>query len=256
MTQAMAITYLPVYMPFLTIKGPPIWFSVRVYVCVCVGGGSLGVFLKIFFFLPIESLPFFHSLRDTIFFSGQSKNIFFLTAYVLKMSSFRSIRSCISWTKYTRGVKNTRKSIAISLFVVQTWVLTYNRAMHMQLIDIDDAGVVLCGGRKTSPRTSTIVQFIFHFWSFEISERILRNQKLTIGLDSYSRQFIYLDLIWIYIYISVFLSTAYLKFTKLQYFFSCFRCKVITGSLMRIKYLKVKLRSMAHLLSLECVHCS
>ena len=46
-----------------------------------------------------------------------------------------------------------------------------------------------------SPRTSTIVQFIFHFWSFEISERILRNQKLTIGLDSYSRQFIYLDLI-------------------------------------------------------------
>ena len=26
-----------------------------------------------------------------------------------------------------------------------------------------------------SPRTSTIVQFIFHFWSFEISERILRN---------------------------------------------------------------------------------
>ena len=40
------------------------------------------------------------------------------------------------------------------------------------------AGVVQCGGRKTSPRTSTIVQFIFHFWSFEISERILRNQKL------------------------------------------------------------------------------
>ena len=34
-----------------------------------------------------------------------------------------------------------------------------------------------CGGRKTSPRTSTIVQFIFYFWSFEISENILRNQK-------------------------------------------------------------------------------
>ena len=82
------------------------------------------------------------------------------------------------------------------------------------------AGVVQCGGRKTSPRTSTIVQFIFHFWSSEISERILRNQKLTIGLDSYSRQvylFIYLDPIWIYI--SVFESTAYLKFTKLQYVF-------------------------------------
>ena len=47
--------------------------------------------------------------------------------------------------------------------------------------------------------------------------KILRNQKLTIGLDSYSRQIIYLDLIWINI--SAFVSTAYLKFTKLQYVF-------------------------------------
>ena len=31
--------------------------------------------------------------------------------------------------------------------------------------------------RKTSPRTSTIVLFIFYFWSFEISVNILRNQK-------------------------------------------------------------------------------
>ena len=69
------------------------------------------------------------------------------------------------------------------------------------LFDFTAAGVVQCGGRKTSPRTSTIVQFIFHFWSFEISKRILRNQKLTIGLDSYSRQFIYLGLIWIYIHV-------------------------------------------------------
>ena len=50
------------------------------------------------------------------------------------------------------------------------------------------AGVVPCGGRKTSPRTSTIVQFIFYFWSFEISVNILRNQKWMSGLDSYSRQ--------------------------------------------------------------------
>ena len=79
------------------------------------------------------------------------------------------------------------------------------------------AGVVECGCRKTSPRTSTIVQFIFQFWSFEIKDCILRTQKLTFDLDSYSRQFIYLDPIWIYI--SVFESTAYLKFTKLQYVF-------------------------------------
>ena len=62
------------------------------------------------------------------------------------------------------------------------------------------AGVVQCGGRKTSHRTSTIVQFTFPFWPFEISEHILRNQNLIVGLDSYSRQrFIYLDPILIYI---------------------------------------------------------
>ena len=45
----------------------------------------------------------------------------------------------------------------------------------VQLLDFTAAGVVPCGGRKTSPRTSSIVQFIF--WSFEISDNILRNQK-------------------------------------------------------------------------------
>ena len=49
------------------------------------------------------------------------------------------------------------------------------------------ADVVQCGGRKTSPRTSTIVQFIFQFLSFEISEHILRNQNSSISLVSYSR---------------------------------------------------------------------
>ena len=39
------------------------------------------------------------------------------------------------------------------------------------------AGVVQCGGPKKSPHTSSIVQIIFSFWSFEISEGILRNQK-------------------------------------------------------------------------------
>ena len=62
------------------------------------------------------------------------------------------------------------------------------------------ACVVPCGGRKTSPSTPTIVQFIFYFWSFEISVNILRNKKQMIGLDSYSRQvFNYLDPILIYI---------------------------------------------------------
>ena len=44
-----------------------------------------------------------------------------------------------------------------------------------QVFSIDNtaAGVVSCGGPKKSPRTSSIVQIIFSFWSFEISEGII-----------------------------------------------------------------------------------
>ena len=49
------------------------------------------------------------------------------------------------------------------------------------LFVITAAGVVPCGGPKKSPRTSSIVQVIFSFWSFEIIEDILRNQKFIIG---------------------------------------------------------------------------
>ena len=56
------------------------------------------------------------------------------------------------------------------------------------LFAITAAGVVPCGGRKKSPRTSSIVQVIFSFWSFEIREDILRNQKFIIGSDSFCNQ--------------------------------------------------------------------
>ena len=41
-----------------------------------------------------------------------------------------------------------------------------------------------------SPRTSSIVQIIFFFLSFETSEPqgVLRNKKNNIGLDSFSNQ--------------------------------------------------------------------
>ena len=44
------------------------------------------------------------------------------------------------------------------------------------------------GGPKKSPRTSPIVQIIFSFWSFKITEDILRVHKFIIGLDSFSNQ--------------------------------------------------------------------
>ena len=56
------------------------------------------------------------------------------------------------------------------------------------LFVITAASVVSYGGPNRSPRTSTIVQIIFSFWSFEISGGLLRNQKFIIGLDSFSSQ--------------------------------------------------------------------
>ena len=46
------------------------------------------------------------------------------------------------------------------------------------LFAITAAGVVPCGGPKKSPRTSSIVQAIFSFWSFEISEDIQNSRNL------------------------------------------------------------------------------
>ena len=51
---------------------------------------------------------------------------------------------------------------------------------------------------KTRPRTSSIMQFMFYFWSSEISRNILRNQKTLSVRFIYSKQLYvfepYLDL--------------------------------------------------------------
>ena len=53
------------------------------------------------------------------------------------------------------------------------------------LFAITAAGVVPCGGSKTSPRTSSIAQIIFYFWFFEINGNILRFQKSVLCLHLY-----------------------------------------------------------------------
>ena len=57
-------------------------------------------------------------------------------------------------------------------------MLTALKGSVLILFAITAAGVVPWGGPKKSPRTSPIVQIIFSFWSFEIREGILRNQKI------------------------------------------------------------------------------
>ena len=47
-----------------------------------------------------------------------------------------------------------------------------------------------CGGPKKSSRTSSIVKIIFSVSNFDISEGIQRNQKIIIGLDSFSNRYL------------------------------------------------------------------
>ena len=87
------------------------------------------------------------------------------------------------------------------------------------LFVVTAAGVVPCGIPKKRPGTSSIVQFVFYFWSFEISRNILRNQK-TIGLDSYIlNSFSYLSPIQIYFSHCM---TSSLKFKITVYFLAFF----------------------------------
>ena len=82
------------------------------------------------------------------------------------------------------------------------------------LFVITAAVVVPCGGPIKSPRTIFIVQITYSFLSFEVSEDILRNQEIDIGLDSFSNQrSICFGPIWIII---VFVSTVLLNVAKLQ----------------------------------------
>ena len=84
---------------------------------------------------------------------------------------------------------NLEASEANQTIVVFPCTLQYtpkSRFSLLILFAITAAGVVPCGGPKKSPRTSSIVQIIFFCWSFEIRVGILGNQKLLIGLDSFS----------------------------------------------------------------------
>ena len=71
----------------------------------------------------------------------------------------------------------SRNDVVWPTFLLMNVFIALKGSHFWFLFDFTAAGVVPCGGRKTSPRTSTIVPFIFYFWSFEISVNSLRNQK-------------------------------------------------------------------------------
>ena len=105
---------------------------------------------------------------------------------------------------------------------------------------------MLCGSPKQQPRTSSIVQFIFFFWSFEISRNILRNLNFYMFRPMYSKQVF--DILTPFRSISAFLLAALLKL-EIIVSFLWLSLQVHSGSLRRIKY--SKLYSLAHTLLLN-----
>ena len=58
-------------------------------------------------------------------------------------------------------------SSMLALLIYSFWYSSCSGLLYMELyasnLFLSEAGVVQCGGRKMSPRTSTIVQFILYF---------------------------------------------------------------------------------------------
>ena len=70
------------------------------------------------------------------------------------------------------------RSVWPTLFLLNVFAALEGTHFYILFV-VTAAGVVLCGSPKKRPLTSSIVQFIFYFWSFEISRNILKNQKIS-----------------------------------------------------------------------------
>ena len=78
---------------------------------------------------------------------------------------------------HRRGLIIQNRSVWPTLFLLN--VFTALKGTHLYIfICCHCSCLVPCGSPKKRPHTSPIVQFIFYFWSFEISRNILRNQKI------------------------------------------------------------------------------
>ena len=67
------------------------------------------------------------------------------------------------------------RSVWLTLFLLNAFTGLKGAQFYILFVI---TGVVPFGSPKKRPRTSSILQFIFYFWSFEVSRNILRNQKI------------------------------------------------------------------------------
>ena len=126
----------------------------------------------------------------------------------------------------------SRNYVVWPTFLLMNVFIAVKRSHFWFLFDFTAAGVVPCGGRKTSPRISTIVWFILYFGPLRSAIIFWEIRNKWLVKNQILDRFLF---IWTpFWFISVLESTAYLKFVKLQNVSSGFRCRVITGSLMRL----------------------
>ena len=71
----------------------------------------------------------------------------------------------------------SRNYVVCPTFLLMNIFIALKGSHFWFLFDFTAAGVVPCGGHKTSPRTSTIVQFILYFGPLRSADNVLRNQK-------------------------------------------------------------------------------
>ena len=96
-------------------------------------------------------------------------------------NNYRLYYTLLQLTFHSGSLKRTDYPKQICLSHTLSFLLNvftaFKRTHFYILFVVTAAGVVPCDSPKKRPRTSPIVQFIFYFWSFEISRNNLRNQK-------------------------------------------------------------------------------
>ena len=84
---------------------------------------------------------------------------------------------CISFRVTEEGLIIRNRSVWSTLFLLN--VFTALKGTHFYILFVvTAAGLVPSGSPKKRLHTPSIVQFVFYFWSFEMSRNILRNQNI------------------------------------------------------------------------------
>ena len=124
--------------------------------------------LKADFFSEIDS-PY-DPLRETIKNISTSLAFFFyISLWIDCLFEIRKIAVCfplafvVGWLQSHWWGFISRNYVVWLTFLLMNVFIALKGSHFWFLFDFTAAGVVQCGGRKTSPRTSSIVQFIFYF---------------------------------------------------------------------------------------------